>query len=457
MNLLAELKEIFTEEIVTKIATLVNENEQKTQKAIDSLLCTVVGGLIKRSTNESGATTLINVISKGNYNDEVIHQLKSTLQSKEAFLDFTTKGNSLVSMLLPDKKSSIANIISEHSSIRNSSATSILALVMPVILSKLGGEINRSGLNKEGIANFLYQQRDSLINETAEEFRFKMVDTIGLSSILSQDAKIITYPTATPAKTTSFTNRVVEPESKKPEVKYSVKDYSENTSEPKSFPKWILPTVLSLAVVGVGGYFAYNYDWSNLTKTNYVEVADTIQTKIDSSVTKIDSSAIANADTTTAATSESAAPKEVSLSLPDGESIDVTEGTFNYNFVKYLQDSTSKPLKTIIMDNLNFEMNTSNLIEGSQKTVDDFTKIMKAYKRLQVKLIGYTDNSGDTLVNKKLSMKRAVEVRSLLVLNGIDRNRIDMDGKGPFNPIAPNDTEEGKQKNRRIEVKVIKK
>ncbi len=457
MNLLAELKEIFTEEIIKKVANLVNENEAKTKKAVDSLISTVVAGLIKRSTNESGATTLLNVINKGNYNDDLIQKLNTTLSTKDAFLEMTTKGNSLVSMLLPDKKSAIANIISEYSNIRNSSATSILALVIPVVISKLGGEVSRSGLNKEGIANYLYQQRNALINETAEEFRYKMVDTIGLASVLSQDAKLIIYPTATPTKTTSFTNRVVEPVSEKPEVKYSVKDYSENNSESKPFPKWILPTILSFIVVGIGGYFAYNYDWSSLTNTTYVAPIDTLQAPIDTTVAKIDSTTLAAKDTLSLENTDNQSPKEVTLPLPDGNTLEVVEGTFNYNFVKYLQDSTSKPLKTMTMDNLNFEMNTSNLVEGSQKTIDDFTKIMQAYKKLQVKLIGYTDNSGDTLINKKLSMKRAVEVRSLLILNGINRSRIDMDGKGPFNPIAPNDTEEGKQKNRRIEVKVITK
>jgi OmpA-OmpF porin, OOP family len=122
-----------------------------------------------------------------------------------------------------------------------------------------------------------------------------------------------------------------------------------------------------------------------------------------------------------------------------------------------LTDSTAKINQSFTFDNLNFESNLPTLVAGSEKTVQDLAKIMQAYPRVQVKLTGYTDNTGDSLQNRKLSLKRAFAVKNMLVANGIQDLRIDFTGKGSLNPIASNATEDGKAKNRRIELKVVKK
>jgi adhesin transport system outer membrane protein len=64
---------------------------------------------------------------------------------------------------------------------------------------------------------------------------------------------------------------------------------------------------------------------------------------------------------------------------------------------------------------------------------------------------------GDSIKNIKLSLKRAFAVKNLLVTYGIERIRIDFTGRGSANPVASNATEAGQSKNRRIEVKVVKK
>jgi K(+)-stimulated pyrophosphate-energized sodium pump len=74
-----------------------------------------------------------------------------------------------------------------------------------------------------------------------------------------------------------------------------------------------------------------------------------------------------------------------------------------------------------------------------------------------VQLEGHTDNTGDPEANKKLSVDRAEAVKALLVAGGIDAARIKTAGWGQEKPIASNDTEEGKAKNRRTELTVTKK
>lgn len=457
MNLFGELKELLLGDIANKAANLLGEKEDKVKTAIEGLIPTFVGGLMKRASNEAGATTLLNVVKKGNHDGSIIEQLGNLVNNKEHFAQIVEKGNGLVSMLLPDKKSSIATMISQFAGVRNSSATSLLSIVAPVVVGKLGKMVISQNLDKVGLANVLLEQRSILLDETPENLQTKMIDVLGLSTFLSEEIKPVQF-----ASGGIKANGVPTPEINKPvehrAVTYSNKDYEGEEGGGMSIPKWLLPTVLIAIVLGGIGYFAATYDWSSLSSSN-VE-ADTTQleqvtnAKIDTTnltkdtaTVKIDSSVAVTVPSTTA----------IGVGLPNGQKIDLAEGSFNYKFAKYLTDSSAKVNQSFTFDNLNFEPNTNILVAGSDKTVQDLAKIMTAYPRVQVKLIGYTDNTGDSLVNRKLSFKRAFAVKNLLIANGIKDLRIDFVGKGASNPIATNATVEGKAKNRRIEMKVVKK
>ena len=77
---------------------------------------------------------------------------------------------------------------------------------------------------------------------------------------------------------------------------------------------------------------------------------------------------------------------------------------------------------------------------------------MKHRKSAVVEISGHTDNVGNAKKNKALSMKRAQACREYLVSKGIEGNRITAVGYGGERPTVPNDTDENRQKNRRIEV-----
>jgi len=457
MNLFGELKELLLGEVANKAANLLGEKEDKVKTAIEGLIPTFVGGLMKRASNEAGATTLMNVVKKGNHDGSIIEQLGDIVNNKDSFAKIVEKGNGLVSMLLPDKKSSIATMISQFAGVRNSSATSLLSIVAPIVVGKLGKIVTTQNLDKAGLANTLLDQRSILLDETPENLQTKMIDVLGLSTFLSEEIKPIQF-----APGGIKANGVQTPAVNKPvehrEVTYSNKDYEGEGGSGMSIPKWLLPTVLIATVLGGVGYFAATYDWSSLSSSNVEPdtaqleqvtnaTIDTTNLTKDSSAVKIDSSAAVTVPTTTA----------IGFSLPNGQKLDLAEGSFNYKFAKYLTDSSAKANQSFTFDNLNFESNTNTLVAGSEKTVQDLAKIMTAYPRVQVKLTGYTDNTGDSLQNRKLSFKRAFTVKNLLVANGVKDLRIDFIGKGASNPIASNATEEGKAKNRRIEMKVVKK
>ena len=460
MNLFGELKELLVGEVANKAATIIGEKEDKVKTAIEGLIPTVVGGLMKRATNETGATTLMNMVKKGKHDGTIIEQLDSLLKNKESFASFTEKGNNVVSMLLPDKKSSIATMISQFAGVRNSSATSLLAMVAPLVMDKLGKLVHTQGLDKIGLANTLLEQKSYLLDETPEDLQPKMIDVLGLGTFMSEEIKPIQYATGSPIKSSSINKPVNTKPTEFKEVSYSDKDYDGEGGGMK-LPKWLLPAVLITAVLAGVGYFAATYDWSKLSSNSTTLEPDTSQmeqvtnAQIDTTNLPKDTVAVAKVDS--AISVNVPATKTMGVSLPNGQKLDLPEGTFNYKFAKYLTDSSAKVNQTFTFDNLNFESNSPVLIAGSEKTVQDLAKIMTAYPRVQVKLTGYTDNTGDSLQNRRLSAKRAFTVRNLLVTNGISDVRIDFAGKGSSNPVASNSTETGKAQNRRIEVKVVKK
>ena len=153
-----------------------------------------------------------------------------------------------------------------------------------------------------------------------------------------------------------------------------------------------------------------------------------------------------------------AVAKMTDLKLPGGVNVSVPEGSFNYSLYMWLSGTTDTTVpKRFVFDNLNFETASTQLTPESVPTVDSLVMIMKAYPNVAVRLEGHTDNTGDAAANKKLSFDRAVVVKEIMVKGGIADARIDIDGYGQEKPVAPNETEEGRAKNRRTELVVAKR
>ena len=152
------------------------------------------------------------------------------------------------------------------------------------------------------------------------------------------------------------------------------------------------------------------------------------------------------------------AAKMTDLQLPGGVKISVPEGSFNYSLHQWLAGTSDTTVpKRFVFDNLNFETGSTKLTPESAPTVESLVVILKAYPGVAVRLEGHTDNTGDAAANKKLSLDRAVTVKEIMITGGIADGRIGTDGYGEEKPIAPNETEEGRAKNRRTELVVEKR
>jgi len=144
--------------------------------------------------------------------------------------------------------------------------------------------------------------------------------------------------------------------------------------------------------------------------------------------------------------------------LCDGQSVSLLRDSFNYNVARYLANGDPAELpKTFVFDHLNFESGTTTLTPESNSTVKDLIVILRACPTAQVQLAGHTDSTGDPASNQTLSQNRADAVRGILMNNGISADRMTTAGYGQDRPVASNDTDDGKARNRRTELVVLKK
>ena len=104
-----------------------------------------------------------------------------------------------------------------------------------------------------------------------------------------------------------------------------------------------------------------------------------------------------------------------------------------------------------VLDGVNFDTGKATIRKESFPRLDGVVEYLAHKKSARIEISGHTDNVGNAKTNKTLSEKRAQACRDYVVSKGVDASRVEAAGFGDTRPAAPNDTEEGRQKNRRIE------
>ncbi len=125
-----------------------------------------------------------------------------------------------------------------------------------------------------------------------------------------------------------------------------------------------------------------------------------------------------------------------------------------------LKAMTPPPPKPVRVDTFGvalFEFNSIVINPNSKESLAFVVKRLKKNRKYRIQVEGHTDGKGTEEYNQKLSERRANSVKRFLIKNGIAANRIKTQGFGELNPIADNETDEGRAENRRVEVKYFLK
>jgi outer membrane protein OmpA-like peptidoglycan-associated protein len=441
VNLIDLAKTYLTSDVISRVSNLLGEQPSNTERAFDSALPAVLSGLIDKSTEPGGPGSIMDMIGQvmtpnRMLNDEATipgggigTQLTDLLSTAGKSGSLIALGSVIIQNLFGSKTEAVAGAVASASGINETSAASVLSIAGSVVLSALGRSIADTGTGIAGLTGLLSSQ------------------TAGtgavLGGIIGKESSEMVSPNKTGGQGAPFL------------------PHTGTAPAGKSRGWWYPWLLLLLAVIPLiylirscsdkGG------DSASSTNTTLDSTAASVEAAVNSA-----ESAVGSATDSIGAAGTNTADKlgaSIKRKLPSGVELNVPENGIESKLVQFIND-TDKPVDQTTwfnFDRLLFDTGKSTLKQTSKEEITNMAQILKAFPAVNIKIGGYTDNTGSAQTNKKLSQDRADVVMAELVQLGIDKARLAAEGYGPEHPVASNDTEAGRAENRRIAVRVTKK
>jgi OmpA-OmpF porin, OOP family len=418
MNLLDLVKNQLTGgNTLSAISGLLGESPAATTAGIGAALPTLLGSVIQSGATTNGAASLLNLLKDGGHDGSIMDNLGSMLGGGSATNGLMSAGSGILNTLLGNKLGGIASLIGQVSGLKGGSVSSLLSLVAPILMGGIGKQVTSQGLGASGLMSLLSSQSDFV----------KAALPAGMGSLLG------------------FAS---------PTTGGSIPTVSNNVDTSGSFNFW--PWLIGAAIL-LGGLYGWKTCNAPKMDTSIVDKA-------------VDATKSAANDVKDAATTAAGNVKEVAantavkigemfkVSLPGGVVLDVPKGSLEDGIVAFINSTdTINKTRWFDFERLLFETGKATLKPESAAQLANVAAIMKAFPNVKIKIGGYTDNVGKAASNLKLSGERAKNVMAELVKLGTAAARMEAEGYGDQHPVASNDTEEGRAKNRRISVRLTAK
>ncbi len=420
VNLLEQSKNVLTPEIISKIADYTGESPDKIQSAVNVTLPAVVGSLANKVIKDKGASETMKLIRDGGFDGNMIKNTGNSLSSNDKFKSVINNVSNTVNSLFGNKIKGLTNLISKESSVSNGSASSLIGILTAVVMSFVGKQLLADNLNAKSLAEFLYSQR----------IHIKGLIPVGIAGILGLS---------------NLNKTAILPDQFSPDTE----DF--NYSGQGKFKPWLLIVICAALLFilwrscGIDKPPAPKK--SEKDKTDSVKNSNPVYT-----VPPVTGDPLMDSLTGTIG-------KFITKVLPDGTEIIIAENGVEAMLIDFIEDENKAADKEtwFSFDRILFETNSSTLRPSSDYGVKNIVSVMKAYPNVEIKIGGYTDNTGDPKANLKLSQERADAVMNALVKNGVEKDKISAEGYGDKFPVASNETPEGRNRNRRVDVRISKK
>lgn len=391
MNIFSYLKDYLSADLVEAISSFVNEDVGKVKQAADVAALSVVAGLLKRSSSESGAKALYKAIERENLFGDKLAQISQLVKDREQLSHIAQKGSNLFSHLLPDKRSVVIAMITNHAKIRNSSATNVLGILSYLGLETLGKQAKDQNLDAVGLAMLLRNQKDSLVKDADPELLNRVAVTLSI-----EEFERLGYVTPMEEEAIEVQER---PRSRGHDNPYA------DLTESSTFPwKSVVAGLGILAVVG-GGYYAWQQYGDSIKAT-----AGQDSTNLEEVAVPADSTALY--PDTTAAVNTAVAGNGVAA-VPAGGLAD--------KLSKHLASPAAQPGAYFTFDEVTFDPITNQPTAQSLPALNALAEVMKKNPNLQLKFTGVTKQFG----NKKNVFKQANSIKSFLTNAGVEIMRLD--------------------------------
>ncbi|WP_396625884.1 DUF937 domain-containing protein [Luteitalea sp.] len=430
-NLLSFLQGQLSGDVISQVSSFLGEPPAQTGSAVSAGLQAVLGAMTQKAASPQGASDLLGMLTKVS-GDSTFGNVASLLTSGGSLGDVAKFGAPLVASLFGGQQAGIINWLASAAGIGKGSAGSLLGLMAPMVMGGVSKYLssNGGGVNASALGSLFSSQAASLLGNAPAG----LAGALGVSSLADL--------------------------SRAPKAVAAAVDEAKDTG--LGFLKWVLP-LLALAAL-VAYMMSRQSAVEDAAKTAAENAAATASSAAAATTAAANSAA---ATATDAAATAAGAVKDaaaalgamVERSLPNLPSIRVPENGIESRLLAFITDA-GKAVDTTTwfsFDRLEFETGSATLKPTSNDQLDAIAAILKAYPNVNIKIGGYTDNTGDKAANQKLSQARAENTMKAIVERGIAATRLAAEGYGDQFPVASNDTEDGRARNRRIDVRVTKK
>jgi Bacterial protein of unknown function (DUF937) len=162
IDLVDVVKGYLTPDVIEKAATHVGESSGATQKALAGIVPTLVGALANTAATNDGAQQLIRMLDAGKYNGSALHRVTSLLDGGVTTQNTLSAGQGILDSLFGARIGDVVDLIAGIAGVRTSSASTLLALVAPLVLHVLGQQRPSIGPGASSLASLLSEQRSFL-------------------------------------------------------------------------------------------------------------------------------------------------------------------------------------------------------------------------------------------------------------------------------------------------------
>ena len=401
-----------TPEMEQSLATRFGESRQATQSGLGAATAATLDGLASKSSDSGFLGQVLGLLGGGT-GQNLLSSLPSIASGGPtgAIGDLV---NRFLPMVFGSQQGQVANAISQQFGLSASSGTGLLKMAVPLVLAYFGKMQSSGTLNAGTLGEMLRAEAPNLRSY--------------LPTGLLGSAAGVASATASRATTAVQTGARVA------------------ASAP---PRWLVPAAIAGALI---------LAWLVIRSMSTPKPVQTAANVTSEAVNSAASSA-ANAAGDAATSAWAALGDMMKVKLPDGSELNVPSRGVEARLVSYLNDSSAPVSDTtwFDFDRLLFDTGKATLQPASEEQLTNISAILKAYPQVKIRIGGYTDNTGDPAANLQLSEQRADNVMAELVKLGIDPSRMTAKGYGAEDPIADNSTEEGRQNNRRISLRVTDK
>jgi OmpA-OmpF porin, OOP family len=424
MATLLESLTSLTTPAVSRIAHRLGESDAAVARGIQTSVASVLGGLLTKSADVSGIHRIFDLItSRDNASGSVddVSSLLGGLSSPSP----SASGATLLSTLFGSRVGSIGELVARAAGFKNPvSGASVLSVAAPLVLGYLGKRARDGSLNIGSLTSLLAGERDAILAAAPA----------GLTSLVDMSPS-----GARPVH--------IEPPRHVPDRDRAA--YVGAVSAPVRSNRWLWPLLALAALLLI---------WFTTMRSRGVDSAvATGNVALDSAAARARAAApAANTAASDAASTLGAFGKK---QLPGGVELNIPERGIESNLIAFITDS-SRPVNDTTwfnFDRLNFATGSASILPESEVQLNNIAAVLKAYPDVNVKVGGYTDNTGNAAANRTLSQQRANAVRQALIGKGIAANRLVAEGYGSDHAVGDNATEEGRAQNRRIALRVTKK